>query len=1047
MSAIESIRSANRPSAAVSNAEQRILSFHREGLDRFARIIDGNKQYDILLSHRLSDEQIGEFPYDLDAETARARALALSEQALRKRSPRLLHPTYSGFVCDGRTSNNLREFAFFERLCAPLGIEILAHNYAAAERRPPRRSAGETEAILETILFDVRAFYAARKSVTASLVHQQILYSKSFFNFLLAFTEKDAVLPTALVLANDHSPVRVALSMVMKGLGVPRVYLQHAEVSECFPPLDFEHSILRNNRSLAVYERIAPVQGRTYVIARESTEPKIDALRRPRDGQVEVVIYPTSRVVSDALRDMLMRLKGNPNVSNVALKQHPGAAKPLDAFLEGTGVALLKDFPTEDHIAIAGNSSVAVELIAKGIPVYQNFDFDPVESDYYGFVRDGLTREVKLEQLSGRFWTPYRDDKDWLAVLSQWLSNSRECDADAAAFRTAMAEIGKIGRSSETTPSPQKRRSIKKRMKRILRRSFTRYPRFARYSIKGLYRVSTGLSRIAYRTNAWLKADVGQSAIPPNRSIGSASTQKPVRQKQPARRTLPGGAQVRKRELSEERARRQQLAAITMSGLPNPADWLLKAEALGVFESIVLIRAIDAMMSDRNPSISALFEGIPTPPRNSLAGVYAYLKRSEWINAEIDSNEIDRISDFINNSNVEEAVRRRLADALFSNIISIGTSDQLDHMLSHDSLVQWQRLAFNRRLQVLRKLANTGRIAEAAKRLEEMKQTATPLEALKLRNFEFLSGILNENWSHQDAEHSFLAVAPSDVAQDFETLVRPTYNTLRERMLYMEARVDAEQRNVLLHRVQTAIAEKRAFSCIRLSDREGYLFAEHGHFTTSDVLNCENHWWGTQLDPHLRAQIVSDALAAVGTADVVGIPAIYRFIRDVSPKTPSLIASLQSRGLVDVLVGIRAVTSPKATFSEDKVNVGVFGNIDTMARLASHAHRLVIATSVHARSLPEKLRAHKDMHHLELPTHFKTQLNERYVRGDDILPHVYPRLIDELEKVAEPGTLVLVAGGLIGKILVGRAREKGAVVLDIGHVIDDWANSRLSTLR
>src|SRR5690606_10483271 len=139
------------------------------------------------------------------------------------------------------------------------GSRITLFNYADCAHRTVSGSDGRLDAASRVLIDDAREFYAARSDVSASIVYQQILYSRSLLAFALAFAAPDAVRPAALVQANDHSPVRVALSMVMKALGVPRVYLQHAEVTEHFPELDFEYSVLRNRQSLKTYESIGPV--------------------------------------------------------------------------------------------------------------------------------------------------------------------------------------------------------------------------------------------------------------------------------------------------------------------------------------------------------------------------------------------------------------------------------------------------------------------------------------------------------------------------------------------------------------------------------------------------------------------------------------------------------------------------------------------------------------------------------------------------------------------------------------------------------------------
>jgi len=59
----------------------------------------------------------------------------------------------------------------------------------------------------------------------------------------------------------------------------------------------------------------------------------------------------------------------------------------------------------------------------------------------------------------------------------------------------------------------------------------------------------------------------------------------------------------------------------------------------------------------------------------------------------------------------------------------------------------------------------------------------------------------------------------------------------------------------------------------------------------------------------------------------------------------------------------------------------------------------------------------------------------------------YTELLPGFMQQVGPGVLVLVAGGVVGKIFIGAAKSAGAVALDIGGAIDDWASSALPTLR
>ena len=234
---------------------------------------------------------------------------------------------------------------------------------------------------------------------------------------------------------------------------------------------------------------------------------------------------------------------------------------------------------------------------------------------------------------------------------------------------------------------------------------------------------------------------------------------------------------------------------------------------------------------------------------------------------------------------------------------------------------------------------------------------------------------------------------------------------------------------------------------IRLSDGEGYLFPEGPHFSAADSANRERHWWGVELDEVQRNGIITEARRAISAADVVGIPAVYRMIRDYGDAILSLTQNIQGRGMLQVLDGVSDVLSPGALIAEDKVNVSLFAEHDDLLSLAKAAKRLVIVGSVVPAHLPPQLTAAHATDVILLPTHARTALNSKYNTSSQPLPLVYPELLEQLETMAAPGVLVLVAGGIIGKIFIGRARQKGAVALDIGSVIDDWISGDLATLR
>jgi len=1020
-----------------------MIRFHRDGLRRFSSVIEGNPDYDDLMGHKLIPSDAVFFDDDVNISEKRRQAIALFESRIRRRSYKIVLPEFSGLACDGLTRNNTREFAFFERICADLELAISKNNYANCERIAISKLKEEHEDALEAILSDVQAFYSDHPNITASLVHQQILYSSSFFSFLIAFSMEGAAKPVALVQANDHAPVRVALSMIMKGLGIPRVYLQHAEVTRHFPELDFEYSVLRNKQSLGTYESIGRISGKVYVIPRYEDEFARDKLAKERGPGTAVVIYPTSRVVVDELRRVISALENNPAVGRVLVKQHPGSAVKLNHLLDGSSCTVVEDIPLEDYIAIVGNSSAAIELLHRGIPVYQNFDFDPVQGDYYGFVKSGLTFEVSQQDLAGKFWLPYNLDEAWLQTYASWdPSANPDHRTEQAEFVKEMAALAELARAR---PEVRTRRMTKRWLKLRTKRRIKRLVR------SGLIRLVNASPRSASWTVSFILAGTERTAnflfLLTQRAASFLHTNTKAEIKTPAWSGNRKGSGARSSNKGDE-ASLLALLEHTLCTVEKPADWLKLNDQVQAFTPFAVITALETMFQNRSPALNRVFDGFPVWPAGSVAGTWIYLKKLEWGNIEVGHDELEDIATFIYGHRNEIRVRDRLERLLFWAIVRCGTCAQLDRFWLNASVVRKEELPIDRQIGVVRKLRSTpGREAEAERTLADFEKCGSQLERLKLRNMNFLEGRPVEGWDHAYAERQFTQVASRGIAREFAQHVQPAYDALRPRMRFMDTRINAAESEAFLELVKAALRNATPFSLIRLSDGEGYLFPEGSYFSLADAKNRERHWWGRELPDDLRSRIVGEARRALSEADIVGIPPIYRFIRDHKHNSTSLTKSVQGRGLLEVLNGGAGAISSTALIAEDKVNVSIFKDIETVALLGTLARKTIVVSSVTSENLPPELNNLQRLEAVVIPTHHKTALNRKYHGGSAPLPFVYEPLVEKLGELAAPGDLVLVAGGIVGKIFIGRARANGAVALDIGHVLDDWVHAGMKPMR
>jgi hypothetical protein len=1019
----------------MSDSVNVLLRFHRPGMNRVCSVIDGNPDYDALMAYRIEGSEWAPFADGIDVADKRQAALETFESKIRRGSLKVIKPTFPGFCCEGRTNNNLREFAFFERLCASSGIRLF--NYSDCATETVVLSDGQLNDAVEILIDDAKQFYAERSDISASVVYQQILYSRSLLAYALAFSSPDAVRPAALVQANDHSPVRVAMSMVMKALGVPRVYLQHAEVTRYFPELDFEYSVLRNRQSLSIYQEVGPVSGKVYVIPRQEDPFAREALSKRRTEGVAVVIYPTSRVLVPELCTLARILSDNVAVGSVSIKPHPGApAIDLEA-LTPTRVRIVTEVPHEDHIAIVGNSAVAIELIHRGIPVYQCFTFDPIAPDYYGFVRSGLTKQVTLDDLSRPFWEPYDLNQQWLETYAAWdpsvdgryLKDKAEFVAEMARLAGQAAASGPLGLTLNRFVSMRAR--LRRRAVHLLGRMIRAKPalalRLGGPAIALSSRVAEAALAQCDRAGRFLSAHVGV-VVPV-----SSGPRGPV----------PRGPRFLRAE--------EDVTAFLVHALPNtedPGTWMQLNDRAEIIPAATIIKVLDTLFQQRSPALNTILGRIKGWPSGSASGTWAYLKKVSWGNLEIGETELADIARFVYGYTGTHRVRASLEQSLLLAILRAGTCEQLDEFWRKAVATTRATLSTNHQIEIIRKLrATPGREEEAASAFAKFTAQASPFDRLKFKTMDVLEGRGVAGWDHSQAEGDFIECAPPPLSTEFANHVRPTYERLRSRMRFMDVRFDREAACALNASIRDALTRRQPFCLIRLSDGEGYLFPDGPFFGHADSANRERHWWGIELNPDRRARIIEQARQAIRAANVVGIPTVYRFIRDHSIRSASLAQTVQGRGLLQVLHGVPGLIGAHAVIGEDKLNVSLFSDMQAVCALADAAAEVVVVGSVRGDHLPSPLRSLSRLQCIELPTHARTALNDKYNAGAMPLPLVYDAIVDRMDDVVGPGTLVLVAGGIVGKILLGRAHERGAVALDIGSVLDDWTTDGLRTMR
>ncbi len=273
-------------------------------------------------------------------------------------------------------------------------------------------------------------------------------------------------------------------------------------------------------------------------------------------------------------------------------------------------------------------------------------------------------------------------------------------------------------------------------------------------------------------------------------------------------------------------------------------------------------------------------------------------------------------------------------------------------------------------------------------------------------------------------------------AHEFKSLIVPSYDALRERMRFVDVRTDPKQLAQFFEYISSALEEGRPSSYASAMERDICSVPVVPILSRAIATNREVHWWGTKLDPSLRASVQMQSLAVVKEADVIGIPTIHRFFRDFGATSRSLLSSTNSRGIVTSLIGCAEGGLSATAITEDRVNSLMLsaGQIDALVR---RAKRVVFITGLSEKAIAEGMEGGRP----PLPcyrssSHARSKSNPLFTSWTTPLPYVLGEVMDQVRAVVRQDDLVLVAAGIAGKGLVTAAKRNGAVALDVGSAID-----------
>lgn len=199
--------------------------------------------------------------------------------------------------------------------------------------------------------------------------------------------------PKAIVFTNDHEIMPRALLLAAKKMNIKTYYVQHASVSQYFPPLDFDFALLEGEDSKNKYLAIQETDTRIYLIGM----PKLDdyvALTNQKDKVNSIGIAYNAMDNITLLKKTVVHLtKSFPDLHFI-IRPHPSDKREV----QGLNVSISNsqkensfEFLSRIDALIASDSSIHLEAVLFNV-FSMSFNFNESNSfiDYYGFVRNGL---------------------------------------------------------------------------------------------------------------------------------------------------------------------------------------------------------------------------------------------------------------------------------------------------------------------------------------------------------------------------------------------------------------------------------------------------------------------------------------------------------------------------------------------------------------------------------------------------------------------------------------------------------------------------------
>ena len=249
-------------------------------------------------------------------------------------------------------------------------------------------------------LLDLLKEYIKANSINKKIIKSNpFAFLFSYGKFLLAREILEKYNPKILFMSNDHSPFNRCLLHHSKSMDVKTIYMQHASVSDKFPLLEFDYSLLDGKESFEKYKETSKKNSKVILTG----SARYDKFYKTKLNKNSFKIGVSLNQFDDfkLVKDLCVNLKKRLNNLQLIIRPHPNMIDWNRDWFENNNIEYSDSslvpsnvFLKSLKIQISNVSGIHLDAAMIKVPTVLYQLSKKKIDDQYGYLAQGLIKEA-----------------------------------------------------------------------------------------------------------------------------------------------------------------------------------------------------------------------------------------------------------------------------------------------------------------------------------------------------------------------------------------------------------------------------------------------------------------------------------------------------------------------------------------------------------------------------------------------------------------------------------------------------------------------------